>query len=73
MMMGYGWGMGWVGMLIQLLIIAGVIYFLVSLLKKDRLLVQNSKDNAETILRERFARGEITQEEYEQMREVLKK
>lgn len=68
----YGWGMGWIGMLVQLLIIAGVIYFIVSLFKKDEKGGGN-QDTAEAILRERFARGEISEEEYKRMQEVLKR
>lgn len=72
MMMGY-MGMGVIGMLVQLLLIAGVIYLLVSFLKKDNQGSRNSAPDAETILRERYAKGEITQEEFEQMRDVLRK
>lgn len=73
MMMGY-WGMGWIGMIVQLVIIVGVIYLLVSLFRKDNIVGRsNNVPDAESILRERFARGEITQEEYERMRDVLQK
>lgn len=75
MMMGY-WGMGWIGMIVQLLIIVGVIYLLISWFRKDQVtgrIVDNRESSAESILRERYARGEITQEEYEHMRDVLRK
>ncbi|GAX91635.1 hypothetical protein EFBL_3325 [Effusibacillus lacus] len=68
-----GWGMGWISLLVQLFLIAGVIYFLVNLLKKDGYSNnRGSFHNAEMILSERYARGEISEEEYKRMREVLR-
>lgn len=72
MMMGY-WGMGWIGMIVQLVIIVGVVYLLISLFRKDNIVGRNHGSDAESILRERFAKGEITKEEYEHMRDVLRK
>jgi putative membrane protein len=71
-------GMGWFGMLIMLLfwglVIAGIIFFV-------RWLVQNtgqrsaSGNNANSqaieILKERYARGEITHDEFESMKKDI--
>ena len=70
-MMGYGFGMGWIGMLVHLFIIVGVIYLVVKLVVGDMGTRRNEK-TAEKILAERFARGEITDEEYKRMKEVLR-
>ena len=73
MMMGYG--MGWVGMLLQFVLLFAIVYFLVSFSKQRSLFEKgpsNSKE-AQEILRERFAKGEITEEEYEHMKKVLLK
>lgn len=65
-------GMGWFGMIIQILVIATIILFIVKLLKKDGYDGKNRR-NAEGILKERFARGELSKEEYEEMLEILRK
>lgn len=70
-MMGYGYGMGILGMLINLLIIVGVIYLVIRMVKGDGIMRTNEK-TAEKILAERFARGEITDEEYKRIRDVLR-
>ncbi|UOF92045.1 SHOCT domain-containing protein [Fodinisporobacter ferrooxydans] len=71
MMLGYGFGMSWIGMLIQLVVIVGVIYLIIHWIKKGD---SNERGNdAIHILRQRFARGEISEEEYERMLRVLKK
>jgi putative membrane protein len=68
----WGWGWGWlfpaVGMLVFLGLLAAV---LVALLRQpgER---PSSSYGPERILAERFARGEIDQEEYERRREVLR-
>ncbi len=71
MMMGYGFGMGIFGMLINLLIIVGVIYLIIRLVKNDGT-KRGNEQTADLILAERFARGEITDEEYKRMKKVLK-
>ncbi len=75
-MMG-GWGMGWFGgifmMLFWALIIVALVFFI-------RWLVRSSDNRSETrlsqsraleILKERYARGEIDTEEFEQKRRLL--
>ena len=70
-MMGYGFGMGLIGMLFYLLVIIGVIYLVIKLVADDVRMRRNEKP-AEKILAERFARGEITDEEYIRMKGVLR-
>jgi putative membrane protein len=75
-MMGYGHGYnmmgGWFGMMIIPIILIGVVIYVVS--KQE----QNNKgkdivfkDNSLDILSERFARGEIDEEEYNTKKNIL--
>jgi putative membrane protein len=73
---GYMYGFGWLFMalfwLLVILAIVAVVRWLVS--SPEQSLLQPPKvKTALDILAERFARGEIDQEEYEQKRQVLKK
>lgn len=70
MMSGFEWGMG-LGGLVWLVaavaLIAAVVWSIVSLSpRRDR-----QTDEAAQILKARFARGEITEAEYEQARRLL--
>ncbi|MDR7515720.1 MAG: SHOCT domain-containing protein [Armatimonadota bacterium] len=63
-----GWGWGWgglLGSLVLLLLVAGVALVVVGLTRRER------SDSALEILRERLARGEITAEQYEELRKLL--
>ncbi|RYM06089.1 hypothetical protein EWH99_04355 [Sporolactobacillus sp. THM7-7] len=69
MMSGFGIGMGFFW-LVQLALFIAVIYFAVILIKK----VNHKSDTdqpGESVLKERFARGEITEEEYKKMKKIL--
>lgn len=77
-MMGYDWGMGpdgWLWMLLGLVLLVGIVVLIMRTMggfngAADR------RDSAPRpapmdILRERFARGEITEAEFEQAKSVL--
>lgn len=57
---GFIWGIVW--MVIEIGLIAGAIYLIVSLFQGTR--SGYKKNDAIEILRERYARGEISEEEY---------
>ena len=69
----YGWGMGsgWVFMIFfWVLVILGVLYFIrivTTSAKKDA-----SGDTALDILKKRYAKGEITKEKFEKIKNDLK-
>lgn len=71
MMTGIEWGMGlggWLWMIPAVILIVAVVWVLVTAVAgRDR----SPTDDAAQILRARFARGEITQAEYEQARRLL--
>lgn len=66
-MMGYGYTMmgAWPGMIIiPVILITAAIYLIYKQEEVNNLKVCRVKDNSLNILNERFARGEITEEEY---------
>jgi len=73
---GYGGMMGGLGWIWMILGVLGLIAFIVAVVyyatRKPRYQTTYSDDNAIMILKERYARGEITREEYSRMLEVLK-
>lgn len=85
MMYGDGWGhmgswgwIGWIGMLMMLAFWFGGIWLIVWAITGGRAPQRrpdddrpNGRDQSMSILRERFARGEITAEEFEQTRRTL--
>ena len=78
MMMGYGMGFGmcWVGMIVQFVLIIAIVYFFVGFFRRTDILEKKGSlptNDAQDIIRERFAKGEITEEEYERMLKVLSK
>lgn len=67
-MMGWGWGwMGIMGWLVMLAPIVLLIWFLFSRTKDT-----NGSEDPLEILKVRYAKGEITREEYERMKETLR-
>lgn len=74
MMGGYGgWAMGLVWFILQIAIVIGVIYFLIYLVRG---FVSSHRHpgqakRAMEILEERFVKGEITEEEFKQMKKAL--
>lgn len=76
MMGGNYWWMGLIGMVIQLLFWIGIIYLAVRLLRTY--LPRNNapakiEDNALSIIRERYAKGEIDSEHYNKLKQDLEK
>lgn len=72
-----GWYMmhnGYGGLIMWILLIVGIILivFLVAQLSKDKGSESKPQENALDILKKRYARGEITKEEFEQMKQELK-
>lgn len=78
---GNGWGYmgawGWVGMLFMLLFWFGLVALIIWAIAGSRpgqtttTIEQPRSDHALAILRERYARGEITDEEFDQARKIL--
>jgi len=76
-MMG-NWGMGWFGMIFMMifwiLIIVGGIFlikWLIQTTSKKGTSYPADSSEALNILKERYARGEITREEFEQMKKTI--
>jgi uncharacterized membrane protein len=71
MMTGIEWGMGvggWLWMILGVVLVVAIVWVvLTALTGRDR----SAADDAAQILKARFARGEITQEEYEQALRLL--
>ncbi|HEX6263035.1 MAG TPA: SHOCT domain-containing protein [Actinomycetota bacterium] len=78
MMMGDGWG-GWIwGALMMLLFWGGLIALVVFLVRGSPSRTSHGEERrrgpeARDILAERFARGEISEDEFEQRRRVLER
>ncbi len=74
MMTGFGMGFGWFGIIFMVLFWAGIIGLAVWLLgqlfpgKQEPL---EGPESAQSILKKRYARGEISKEEFEEMRHEL--
>lgn len=78
MMYGWGWGYGiggfiWsiVWMAIEIGLIVAAIYLIISLFRGTK--NRNKERDAIEILKERYARGEISEEEYLERKNDLKK
>lgn len=75
-MMNWGYGMGWGWSIIMLAfwiaVIAGIIFLIRwVVLSTDRRRETRAEDSALEILRQRYARGEINKEEFEQRKKDL--
>ena len=74
-MMGYGYNMmgGWSGMMIIPIILIVVVIFAVHNQGQNKNFNDTrSRDNSLDILNERFARGEINEDEYNNKKNILK-
>lgn len=71
-----GWG-GWTMMVLFWLIAIGIVAWLVAALRRrdrgDSPLRGRKEDRAESVLRERFARGEIDEESYRRKLDELQR
>lgn len=65
----YGAGMGGFGWIFMIIFWGAIIYIIVSFLKKNN---SNEKESAEEILKKRYAKGEISKEEFEQMKKQMR-
>lgn len=74
-MMGWSYGMmgGWFGMFILLIFIAVIVYAVFRLSGDNHTSSGKNYDNSLDILNERFARGEISEEEYKRKKEMIMK
>ncbi|UCZ53548.1 SHOCT domain-containing protein [Bacillus shivajii] len=75
MMHGYGVGFGgWgiFGMLFQIALLVGFVYLIVYLFQSFTRPKQNEEKTSLQILEERYARGEISEEEFKTKKRILK-
>lgn len=74
-MMGGGyegfWWMGLIGMLLHLVVFVGVIYFIFHLIRSFTHQHHSNHKRSLEILEERYAKGEITEEEFKKMKHTL--
>jgi putative membrane protein len=74
MMYGYHYGMGWmvVSLVFWILLIAGAVLLVLWIVgKSGRGSRAGVEESALDILKKRYARGEITREQYEEMKKVV--
>ena len=71
-MMNFGYGGGMFMMFIFAIVIGLIIYFVITNTKSNRS-VRESNETSLDIVKERFAKGEITEEEFEKMKKALKR
>jgi putative membrane protein len=69
---GYYPYMGFGMSLIWLIVILVVAYYVYKLIKHGKILAPEKLESAEDILAKRYAKGELTKEQYTQMKEDLK-
>lgn len=70
--MGMGFGFGGIGMIIfWIIILAALVYFIRYLVPRDRR--QTGDTGAMEILKKRYASGEISKDEFDQLRHELKR
>jgi len=70
---GHGWWPVWilVGGLFQVALVVGVVLLVASLIRRDRQPASPARPPSVLILEERYARGEISREEFLERRAVL--
>jgi putative membrane protein len=71
-MMGWGWGFGWIFPLLMIFVFALCVFFMIRMFAgHGHPMHRDSTRSALEILSERFARGEISKEEFEEKRATL--
>ena len=65
----FGWGGGWLGMLLAITVLLLVAYLISRLLTKKR--YNFDRRDSLNILKHRLASGEITHDEYEKLKNVI--
>ena len=71
--LGYMGGGGFLMMIGMIILIAIIAAFIIMLVRRNRESAANGKNSeAMVLLNERFAKGEITEEEYSRMKKVLR-
>lgn len=74
--MGWGWGFGWIGMilfwLVPILLVLVAVKYLFAGKGRTGIGARQDDDRALAILEEKYARGEIGREEFMQKRDDLK-
>ncbi len=73
MMQGDYWWMGLIAMLIQVLFWGGIIYLIFRLVKPRPNFSGKDSDSSLSIIRERYAKGEIDLEEFNTRKQELEK
>ena len=74
MMPGYGSGMGSIGFLLMTIfwiVIIFVIIYAIYLLLKNANIIGQGNESAVDILKKRYAKGEITKEQFEEMKKDI--
>ncbi len=67
---GFGWG-GWVFVALMVILCIAVITFTIMGIKRLAYYPRNTKSSNLDIVRERYARGEITREQFEELKKDL--
>lgn len=70
-MWGGGWGFGWIFPLLMMVVFAAICAFLISRMSGHDHARRDTTSSALRLLNERFAKGEISKEEFQEKRSVL--
>ncbi len=68
---GHGWGMGWGWIIGLIIIIMAIIWFFIKSSNQSNAPIQSGSKSALDILKERYAKGEIDKQEFEQRKKDL--